>query len=382
MSQPTPNVVSVQTTNEKGGGEYANVNLLEALAGRGFRVKLLTNLPELTDGTSVPAQRIDLGPKLSRRTLPEVARGFAPGAIRLARALRREARERPIDVLLLHYKKEQLMGPLLPPGLVGAIVWAEWGPLPMQLRTGVLRTLYATAARSARLVIAVSDSTRSSLVAAGVPPRKIAVVPPLVDAQSIRYDAGARERRRREWGLRPDAFVVGCISRLTAAKPNHVLIEALEHLPSDVVAVIAGSGDDEARLRERAARFGDRVRFLPTPRGYVQEVLSACDVQVFAPFVTEGLPRAIVFGQLSERPVIVTDPGPVPGLVPDGTGAAISPPNDPAALAACLLAYRADPDRRAREGAAGRAFALEHYDAQRAADHAEALLRRVSASLS
>lgn len=378
MSGPPLHVVSVQTTNEKGGGEYANVSLLEALAERGFRVKLLTNMPELADGTSVPVGRIELGSKLSRRTVRQVAVSFAPGAVRLAKALRREAREAPIDVLLLHFKKEQLMGPLLPRGLVGAIVWVEWGPLPLPLRTGALRRLYAAAARSARAVLAVSESTRSSLIDVGVAPRKLVVVPPLVDAQTIRFDAGARERRRREWGVGPDTFVVGCISRLHASKRNDVVIDALEHLPDDVTVVLAGSGEDESNLRARGRRFGDRVRFLPTPRGYVHEVLSACDVQVFAPQPVEGLPRAIVFGQLTERPVIVTDEDKVPGLVPPGTGASVEPAHDPSALAACLLAYRADPDRRAREGAAGRAFALERYDSGRATDTVERLLRQAA----
>lgn len=378
MSGSPLHVVSVQTTNEKGGGEYANVNLLQALVERGFRVKLLTNMPELADGTSVPVQQIDLGPKLSRRTVRQVAAGFAPGAVRLARALRREAGEAPIDVLLLHFKKEQLMGPLLPRGLAGAIVWAEWGPLPVPLRTGALRAAYATAARSARAVLAVSESTRTSLLDAGVAPGKVVVVPSLVDAQTIHFDAAARERRRREWGVGADTFVAGCITRLHASKRNDVVIDALEHLPDDVIVVIAGSGQDEADLRARAQRFGDQVRFLPTPRGYVHEVLSACDVQVFAPQPLEGLPRAIVFGQLTERPILVTEEARVPGLVPPGTGTSVEPANDPAALAACLLAYRADPDRRAREGAAGRAFALEHYDSGRATDAVERLLRQAA----
>ncbi|MGI8511706.1 MAG: glycosyltransferase family 4 protein [Solirubrobacteraceae bacterium] len=378
MSESPLHVVSVQTTNEKGGGEYANVNLLEALAQRGSRVKLLTNMPELADGTSVPTQQIDLGPKLSRRTVRRVVAGFAPGVVRLARALRREAREAPIDVLLLHFKKEQLMGPLLPRGLVGAIVWAEWGPLPLPLRTGALRRAYALAARSARLVLAVSDSTRASLLDAGIPPRKVVVVPPLVDAGTIRFDADARERRRREWGVGAGTFVVGCISRLHASKRNDVVIDALEHLPDDVILVIAGSGEDEAELRERAERFGDRVRFLPTPRGYVHEILSACEVQVFAPQPLEGLPRAIIFGQLTERPILVTEASKVTGLVPDGTGSSVEPANDPAALAALLMEYRSDPERRAREGSAGRRFALERYDTQRATDQVDLRLRRVA----
>jgi glycosyltransferase involved in cell wall biosynthesis len=270
------------------------------------------------------------------------------------------------------------MGPLLPRGLVRTIVWAEWGPLPVPIRTGALRRAYLLAARGARVVLAVSESTRASLVDAGVSSRKIVIVPPLVDAGTIRFDPDARERLRKEWGIGPEVFAVGCISRLHSSKRNDVIIDALEHLPDDVIVVLAGSGQDEADLRERARRFGDRVRFLPTPRGYVQEVLSACDVQVFAPQPLEGLPRAIIFGQLTERPVIVTEEGKVPGLVPPETGTSIAPPNDPAALATCLLAYRADPDRRTREGAAGRAFALERYDLTRATEDLDRLFELVS----
>jgi glycosyltransferase involved in cell wall biosynthesis len=361
-------VVSVQTTNEKGGGEYANVNLLDALARRGFRVKLLTNVPELAVGTAVPVREVDLGPKLSRRTIRSVARAFLPGTVRLARALREEAEEAPIDVLLLHYKKEQLMSMLLPRSSHRAVAWAEWGPVPFPLRAGPLRAAYVAASRRARLVIAVSESTRASLVEVGVNPRKIVVVPPLVDSGAVSFDAQARSHWRSRLGAGNGEFVVGCISRLNVAKRNDVIIDALGHLPDDVMLVLAGSGEDEPKLRERARPFGGRVRFLPTPRGHVHEVLSACDVQVFAPQVLEGLPRAIVFGQLTERPIIVTDETRVRDLVPPGTGVAIAPPNDPAALAASVLAYRADPERRAREGEAGRRFALVRYDADAAAE--------------
>lgn len=376
---PPLRLVSVQTGPERGGGEYANVELLAALAQRGVDVRLLSDQPEIAHGTTVPVSRVDLGPKLSLRTARSMKLGFPLYFARFVRALAGERRRGPIDVLLVHYKKEQLMAALLPPGLVRATVWAEWGPVPEPMRVGLPRAAYLAAARRAGAVLAVSESTRCSLEEVGVPPGKITVVPAVVDASELRFDPEARTRLRAQWGAGEDAFVVGCISRLHAGKPIRVLLDALEHLDGDVLVVVAGDGPDEEALRARAAPHGGRVRFLPTPRGYVHEVLSACDVQVFAPFRTEGLPRSILFGQLTGRPVVVTDPGPVPGLVPEGTGVSVSPPNDPRALAATLDAYRRDPERRAREGEQGRRWATERYARERTVDRIEAIMREAAA---
>ncbi|HWJ49824.1 MAG TPA: hypothetical protein VNR42_02320, partial [Solirubrobacteraceae bacterium] len=79
-------IVSIQTTEERGGAEYANVDLLQALRGRGHDVVLLTNVPDIADGTGVPVRRIDLGPKLSRRSIVPVALHSLGTLARLARA--------------------------------------------------------------------------------------------------------------------------------------------------------------------------------------------------------------------------------------------------------------------------------------------------------
>jgi len=369
----------VQTSNEQGGAEYANVELLSALQARGVAVRLLTNQPALAEGTDVPVTEIDLGPKLRRSTVGRVALGFLPWYVRLCRALARAAAEDgPIDVTLLHFKKEQLMSALLPGRLTGALVWAEWGRLPAPFSRGLGRRAYVAAARRAKLIVAVSESTRGSLAQAGVPAQKIVVIHNIVDGAAVVFDADARERYRREWGAGEDTFVLGCVSRLSASKRNDVIIDALAHLPPQVLLVLAGEGEEEQALRVRAAPFDGRVRFLPTPRGYVQEVLSACDVAVFAPQQFEGAPRSIIFGQLTGRPVVASAPEGAEGMVLPGTGAIVTPAHDPSALAACVEEYRRDPERRAREGAAGRALALERYDVDAVVGEWVARLRGVA----
>lgn len=355
-------IVSIQTTNERGGAEYANVDLLDALRARGHEVLLLTNVPDIAAKTAVPVQAIDLGPKLSKRSIGRVAWETPRTLWRLGRALRAA---RPVGVTFLHFKKEQLLCALLPKRLTGEIVWAEWGPVPPNLRRGLPRVLYALAARRTRRIMAVSEGTKRTVVGAGVPAEKVDVVPNLVDVDEVSFDPAARERLRAEWGAGSSTLVAGCISRFQRRKRNDVVIDAMAHLDGDVVMVLAGEGEEEPALRERAAPHGDRVRFAPNVRGHVEAFLSACDVLVFAPSPTEGAPRVIVMAQLVGVPVVATDPEGADELVPAGTGTICSPSHDPRALAAALAEYRDDPERRRREGAAGRQATLAHHDPER-----------------
>jgi glycosyltransferase involved in cell wall biosynthesis len=358
-------IVSIQTTEERGGAEYANVDLLQALRDQGHDVVLLTNVPDIADGTGVPARAIDLGPKLARRS---AARVLLQAPVVLARLVRALRAERPVGAVLLHFKKEQLLCSLLPRRLTGEIVWAEWGPVPIAMRHGPARWAYALAARRAREILAVSEGTRRTVVAAGVPPEKVKVVPNLVDTDNVTFDPVGREALRRSWGTDEQTLVVGCVSRFQKRKRNDVAIDAMAHVDGDVRLVLAGEGEEEGALRERAARFGDRVRFEPNVRGHVESFLSACDLLVFTPSPTEGEPRIIVMAQLVGVPVIATDPEGAEGLIPAGGGTIVAPSHDPRALAATIEAYRADPERIKREGELARRVTRETHDLERTLD--------------
>ncbi len=355
-------IVSIQTTDERGGAEYANVDMLQALRGLGHDVVLLTNVPDITADTGVPVREIDLGPKLTRRSVALVILQAPRSFLRIARALRAE---RPVGAVLLHFKKEQLLCSLLPRRFTGRIVWAEWGPLPAPMRTGVARRLYALAARRASEIIAVSEGTRRTVLAAGIPAEKVQVVPNLVDVDSVSFDPAGREQLRRSWGVDERTLVVGCVSRFQRRKRNDVAIDAMGHLDGHVRLVLAGEGEEEAALRRRAAPFGDRVRFVPNVRGHVESFLSACDLLVFTPSPTEGEPRVIVMAQLVGLPVLATDPEGAAGLIPPGGGTIVSPSHEPRALAAAIEAYRDDPDRRKREGEVAHLATVKSHDPEK-----------------
>jgi glycosyltransferase involved in cell wall biosynthesis len=356
-------IVSIQTTTERGGAEYANVDLLAALAARGHHVLLLTNLPDLAADTGVPVREVELGPKLSRSTFPRLLLSVPLILSRLARALRAE---QPVDVLVLHFKKEQLLCSLLPRRLTGEIVWAEWGPVPMQMRHGIPRRLYALAARRAQRIIAISQGTRDTIVDAGVPAEKVEVVPNLVDVETVAgIGSLGREELRGTWGAGEETLVIGCISRFHPRKRNDVVIDSMAYLDGEVMLILAGEGEEEAALRARAAPYGERVRFVPNVRGQVESFLSACDLLAFAPSPTEGEPRVIVMAQLVGVPVVATGAEGAQGLIPPGAGMIVTPSHDARALAEVVAAYRDDPERLRSEGETARRATLESHDTER-----------------
>jgi glycosyltransferase involved in cell wall biosynthesis len=354
-----------------GGAEFAAVELLDALIGRGHEAVMLTDRPEIVRDTRVEARTLELGSKLSARSWPGLAVRWPGLRRRLREALEAEL---PYDVLLLHYKKEQLLAGRLPSHLRPRIAWAEWGPVPRQMRSGPGRWAYARAARGAAVVLAISEETRRSAIAAGVDPAKVAVLPNAMRTDEIHFSEEGRTRVRAELGIPADAFTVGCISRFHPKKRNDVVIDAVVALGDRAHLVLAGAGESEGELRARAEPLGERAHFLPTPGAAVGDVLSAFDVSVFCPSPAEGQPRAVILGMLAERPAVSTGPVGVEDLIEDGWGAIVSPENDPEALAAVLRRYQGDPELVRREGAIGARRATERFDAATVAERAERLL--------
>ncbi len=244
-------VVSVMTTTSPGGAEFAAVEMLDALAERGHDVVILSDLSGIARSTRVQAVPIALGGKLSRRTWRQLMLAWPLYVSRLRHAL---AAQQPYDVLLVHYKKEQLMVPWLPRSLRRRVWWAEWGPVPFPMRHGLPRRAYLSAAAGAEVIMAVSAGTKRSVEAVGVSPSKVRFVPNVVDVEQIRYRPEGREAVRRRLGIPADAFVVGCISRFHPKKRNDVVIEGVRGLDDRRVHLImAGTGETEADLRARGS---------------------------------------------------------------------------------------------------------------------------------
>jgi glycosyltransferase involved in cell wall biosynthesis len=371
-------IVTVMTTDSRGGAEFAAVEMLEALHQRGHETVMLTDQPQIGRDTEVEVRAIALGPKLSTGSWVGLALRWPLLLARLRAALRAQA---PYDVLLVHYKKEQLLARMLPAELRRTVVWAEWGPVPFPLRKGLPRSAYLVAGRDAVLVMAVSEGTRRSVTDVGVEESKVVVVPNVLRTDEIQYTEQGRARVRAELGIPQDAFVVGCISRFHPKKRNDVVVSAVIELDDPRVhLILAGDGETEAQLRSLAAPLGERAHFIATPGSEVPDVLSAFDVTVFCPSPTEGAPRAVILGMLASRPCLSTGAEGVADMITPEIGGIAEPENDPASLRALLERYLDDPQRVQREGAAARSLAERTYAAPVVAQLIEGLLDDAIAS--
>jgi glycosyltransferase involved in cell wall biosynthesis len=365
-------IVSVMTTGSRGGAEFAAVEMLDALIERGHEAVMITDQPGMARETRVRVEPIDIGPKLSVRTYGSIAARWLPYLRRLRTALEAEA---PYDVLLVHYKKEQLLARWLPERLRPTLAWAEWGPIPFPMRRGLPRRMYLAAAERADLILAISEDTRRGVVAVGVPESKVHYVPNVMRVDDLRFTPEGRARVRQRLGIPDQAFVVGCISRFHPKKRNDVVVEAVTKLNHGLHLILAGDGETEADLRARAEPLGGRAHFVPTPGDDVADHLSAFDVSVFCPSPTEGAPRAVLLGMLASRPCVATGAEGVSDIIVPGTGAIVEPENDPGALAELLRSYVENPERAAREGAEARRHVEGTYAAPLVAEQIEALFR-------
>jgi glycosyltransferase involved in cell wall biosynthesis len=371
-------IVSVMTTDSSGGAEFAAVEMLDAMRQRGHDTVMLSDTPGIARDTGVPVVALDIGPKLSTRSWSGLAMRWPALLRRLGRALEEQL---PYDVLLMHYKKEQLLAGTLPRRLRATTAWAEWGPVPIPLRHGLPRRAYLFAADRAALVMAISEGTRRSLAEVGVATNTV-VVANVMRSEEIRFSERGRKRVREQLAIPDDAFVVGCVSRFHRKKRNDVVVRAVCELEDPRVhLILAGAGETEGELRELALPLGERAHFIPTPGGEIADVLSAFEVSVFCPSPTEGAPRAVILGMLASRPCLSTGAEGVADMISEDFGAIAVPENTPASLRVLLERYVVDPERVQREGRAARAYAEQTYAAPVVARQIEALLDEAIASV-
>jgi ubiquinone/menaquinone biosynthesis C-methylase UbiE len=208
-------------------------------------------------------------------------------------------------------------------------------------------------ARLCFVIVAVSDTTRESLVRQGYPSGRVVTVHNGIDPKP-----SARAVKLAE---QP---VVLEVARLAEVKGQRTLLAALPHI--DATAVLVGrdleqGGAYETALRAEAERLGvaDRVVFTGH-RDDVPALLAGCDVFCL-PSTGEGLPLVVLEAMAQGKPVVASAVGGTPELVVDGETGLLVPPGDADALARALARVLADPALAARLGGAGRERVLTEF---------------------
>lgn len=294
------------------------------------------------------------------------------------RYYRRHLADRGFDVVVDDLNKVPLFTPywveapvvLLAHHLFGATAF-QAAPAPVAAATWLLERTVPRVYRSTP-TIAVSESTKQDLVARGLAPTHIEVIPNGVD---VEHFSPAPVPTHAE---RPLLLFLG---RLKKYKRVDLVLEAVAALAReglDLELLIGGDGEEGGSLKAQAERLAisDRVRML----GFVDEqvkleLLRHAWVHVLTS-PKEGWGITILEAAACGTPSVASD---APGLresVVHGETGLLVPHGDVPALVAALGTLLRDPELRARMGRRARGWA-ERHSWESAAEAVQGVLHRV-----
>lgn len=309
----------------------------------------LAKIPELSDEVGIETHYLRF------TTIPMIGGDSNPS--RMAKAvlplIRRMHAERPFDLVDAQF--------FFPDGPTAAIVARELG-LPMTVKSRGADVHYwgkrpaaleqmLQAAEQASGLLTVSKALREDMIALGMPADKIAVHYTGLDRERFhpieRGAARALVSALPSLGIWTKGPLIVTPGALIPRKGQGIVLEAMVHLPEARLA-LAGSGEDEARLRAEANILGiaDRVHFLgQIDHELLPQLLCAADVMVL-PSASEGLANVWIEGLACGTPIVIPDIGGAREIVKDASAGRIVE-RKPEAIAAAVSDILADPPSQA-----------------------------------
>ncbi len=177
----------------------------------------------------------------------------------------------------------------------------------------------ANALQGAAAVISVSSKMADEARKLGVAPERLHVITNGVDKE--RFFPKNKKECRSLLGLPEDGRLMVTVAHLGHRKGHHEVLHALSHLPKDVKLVIVGGaaqGGTPEKLQEVARSVGVADRLILSGRQPFEKIplyYNAANVSVLASY-REGCPNAVLESLASGTPVVATDVGAVPDILP------------------------------------------------------------------
>lgn len=254
------------------------------------------------------------------------------------------------------------------------VVWVQDLMGPAASQSGIAgggRIARATAAlenwvlRQASDVVVVSAAFRQYVSAAGVPDKRIQLVP---NWTHVRNSEQNRAHVRQRLGWAEDEVVALHSGNMGLKQGLENIVEAARRAEHPVRLVLMGDGNQRSTL-EALGRNVHRLQFLPPAEpGDFPAVLGAADVLLLnerASAVDMSLPSKLTSYLSVGVPVVAAVPadGGTAAEVRRSGGGVLVAPEDPTALLDAIERLGSDPERRAALGIAGATHAREHLTA-------------------
>jgi glycosyltransferase involved in cell wall biosynthesis len=240
------------------------------------------------------------------------------------------------------------------------------GALRNRALLGLLEHANRFSFRSADCIIVVGEDMRQRLIAKGIPPEKLALVPDWVDCETIRPLPSSRFRS--ELG---EGFVVMYSGNLGLSQQLETVLDAAARLrdESAIRFVLIGEGARKQWLTERARALGlTNLAFLPyRPREELAESLSAADLHLVPlfPGAAGCIVPSKIYGILAAgRPfvAIMEESAEIARLARENSIGFVVRPGDAEGLAQTIRGSAGRRAERAAMGARARRLAEQRFD--------------------
>ena len=233
------------------------------------------------------------------------------------------------------------------------------------LRYRLSRGLESWVLRRADAVTTICEGLRRDIVARGIPPEKVTVIPNAVDAEDFAARAAPDARLKHALGL-DGAPVLGFIGSFFAYEGLAVLLRALRELKAQgehLRVLLVGGGRQEADLKRLAVELGIESEVVFAGRvlhHQVQRYYDLIDVLVYPRLsmrLTELVtPLKPLEAMAQGRLVLASDVGGHRELIRDGETGTLFKAGDPQALAAAVRLLLKQPARWPSLKAAARRY--------------------------
>ncbi|MCA9310972.1 MAG: glycosyltransferase family 4 protein [Phycisphaerales bacterium] len=385
-------ILHISTRLIIGGSQENTVLSCEGQAVRGHEVHLAYGPIDGPEGSMLPRARDFRTPDGQALTLHEV-----PDLIReidrtrdrrCLHQLRELVRELKPDIVHTHSSKAGILGRIAAwkeggrkghPGVIHTVHGPPFHRYEAMQRNALYIMAEKYAAARCHRIITVCDMMRTQFLANRIGrPEQYETVYSGMDlapyAEPITPEMRVEARRRLK--LRPDAVVIGTVSRLADLKGHDDIIDAIQDEMREFPEwTLLWVGDGwkreqlEGRLRNMVLRERVRITGMIPPEE-VPAAISAMDLLVH-PSYREGLPRVVVQALLSGVPVVATHVDGTSEAVLDPVSGRLVTPGDLVGLQRAIVETVARIDR-ARTGALkGREFCLGRFGAERMVDELE-----------
>lgn len=343
-------------------------DLALGLAGRGHHVVVATRPNELWSRACAAAN-------VEHAAVPMRSGIDLPSAWALAQLIREH------EIQIVHCQKGRARTLALVAGLtvrIPVLILNRGVSFPLDRWN---RMGYTT--RRVTAVVAVCESIKRGLVAAGVPDTKIEVIYSGTDVG--RFHPGVDARRiRAELGLGQGHALVTQVG-IRSWRGNEDVLEAMARVchaaPPARLLFVGAPPARVLALRDRAFRrgIGDSVHVLGH-REDIPEILAASDLVVDASYAGLGLTGSLREALAVETPVIATNLEGHPELILEGETGLLVPPRNPDALAQAILRMLENPTRAKAMARAGRKRVEAHFSMALKVQRTEALYERLWAA--